>query len=92
MSPIERPGNRALGTPGAEHSTKVMLLGSGELGKEVVIELQRFGVEFFIRGAPVYFSEVSPRPHDSGHTQPRTRGLSRDSGARHLDGRAFFGC
>jgi phosphoribosylglycinamide formyltransferase 2 len=24
---------------------KVMMLGSGELGKEVVIELQRFGVE-----------------------------------------------
>jgi len=29
-------------TPGA---TKVMMLGSGELGKEVVIELQRLGVE-----------------------------------------------
>ena len=25
-----------------------------------------FGVEFFIRGEDVYFSEVSPRPHDTG--------------------------
>lgn len=34
-----------IGTPFASHATKVMLLGSGELGKEVVIELQRLGVE-----------------------------------------------
>jgi phosphoribosylglycinamide formyltransferase 2 len=25
-----------------------------------------FGVEFFVRGTDVYFSEVSPRPHDTG--------------------------
>lgn len=25
-----------------------------------------FGVEFFIKGTQVYFSEVSPRPHDTG--------------------------
>ncbi len=25
-----------------------------------------FGVEFFVRGDEVYFSEVSPRPHDTG--------------------------
>ena len=25
-----------------------------------------FGVELFIRGEDVYFSEVSPRPHDTG--------------------------
>ncbi|NJN37113.1 MAG: ATP-grasp domain-containing protein [Nitrospiraceae bacterium] len=25
-----------------------------------------FGVELFIRGDAVYFSEVSPRPHDTG--------------------------
>jgi phosphoribosylglycinamide formyltransferase 2 len=25
-----------------------------------------FGVEFFVRGEEVYFSEVSPRPHDTG--------------------------
>lgn len=34
-----------LGTPLRPNATKVMMLGSGELGKEVVIELQRLGVE-----------------------------------------------
>lgn len=34
-----------LGTPLSAHAFRVLLLGSGELGKEVAIELQRFGVE-----------------------------------------------
>ena len=34
-----------IGTPLTPNATRVMLLGSGELGKEVTIELQRFGVE-----------------------------------------------
>ena len=34
-----------LGTPLSPHATKVMLLGAGELGKEVLIALQRLGVE-----------------------------------------------
>ncbi|WP_462325445.1 formate-dependent phosphoribosylglycinamide formyltransferase [Desulfoplanes sp.] len=34
-----------IGTPLSSTATKVLLLGSGELGKEVVIELQRLGVE-----------------------------------------------
>jgi phosphoribosylglycinamide formyltransferase 2 len=34
-----------LGTPLSPHATKVMLLGSGELGREVLIALQRLGVE-----------------------------------------------
>jgi phosphoribosylglycinamide formyltransferase 2 len=34
-----------LGTPLTPSATKVMLLGSGELGKEVIIALQRLGVE-----------------------------------------------
>jgi phosphoribosylglycinamide formyltransferase 2 len=33
------------GTPLSPHATRVMLLGSGELGKEVLIALQRLGVE-----------------------------------------------
>ena len=33
------------GSPLSPHATKVMLLGSGELGKEVLIALQRLGVE-----------------------------------------------
>ena len=34
-----------IGTPLSRGATKVMLLGSGELGKEVIISLQRLGVE-----------------------------------------------
>lgn len=34
-----------IGTPLSSSATKVMLLGSGELGKEVIIALQRLGVE-----------------------------------------------
>ena len=34
-----------LGTPLSDTAVRVMLLGSGELGKEVAIELQRLGVE-----------------------------------------------
>jgi phosphoribosylglycinamide formyltransferase 2 len=34
-----------LGTPGCTDAVKAMLLGCGELGKEVAIELQRFGIE-----------------------------------------------
>jgi phosphoribosylglycinamide formyltransferase 2 len=34
-----------IGTPLSPSATKVMLLGAGELGKEVIIELQRFGIE-----------------------------------------------
>ena len=35
----------SIGTPLSSTGFKVMMLGSGELGKEVVLELQRFGVE-----------------------------------------------
>ena len=34
-----------LGTPLSSSATKVLMCGSGELGKEVVIEFQRLGVE-----------------------------------------------
>jgi phosphoribosylglycinamide formyltransferase 2 len=34
-----------IGTPLSSSATRVMLLGSGELGKEVIIALQRLGVE-----------------------------------------------
>jgi phosphoribosylglycinamide formyltransferase 2 len=34
-----------IGTPLSSSATRVLLLGSGELGKEVTIELQRLGVE-----------------------------------------------
>lgn len=35
--------NHALGTPLGKHPTRVLFLGSGELGKEVAIELMRLG-------------------------------------------------
>ncbi|NVK89187.1 MAG: formate-dependent phosphoribosylglycinamide formyltransferase [Gammaproteobacteria bacterium] len=35
----------SIGTPFSASATKVLLCGAGELGKEVVIELQRFGIE-----------------------------------------------
>ena len=35
----------SIGTPFQKSAKKIMLCGSGELGKEVVIELQRYGVE-----------------------------------------------
>jgi phosphoribosylglycinamide formyltransferase 2 len=34
-----------IGTPLSAHATRVMLLGSGELGKEVIIAFQRLGIE-----------------------------------------------
>ena len=36
---------KSLGTPLSPSATRVMLLGAGELGKEVIIALQRLGVE-----------------------------------------------
>lgn len=35
----------SIGTALRPHATRVMLLGSGELGKEVAIECQRLGIE-----------------------------------------------
>ncbi len=37
--------NKPIGTPLTNSAIKVMMLGSGELGKEVVMEFQRFGIE-----------------------------------------------
>src|SRR5215471_5591527 len=53
------------GTPLAASAVKVMLLGSGELGKEVVIELQRLGVETIAvdRYANAPAQQVAHRAH-----------------------------
>ena len=40
-----QPALRRLGTPLSPSATRVMLLGAGELGKEVLIALQRLGIE-----------------------------------------------
>lgn len=54
-----------IGTPGTATATRVLLCGSGELGKEVAIELQRFGVEVIAvdryAGAPAM--QVAHRSH-----------------------------
>ncbi|MEJ0059445.1 MAG: NAD-dependent epimerase/dehydratase family protein [Terricaulis sp.] len=47
-----------IGTPLSPSALKVMFLGGGELGKEVVIELQRLGVETIV---------VDRYPHAPGH-------------------------
>ncbi len=39
------PKRPILGTPESDGALRVLLLGAGELGKEVILELQRFGVE-----------------------------------------------
>lgn len=46
-----------------------------------------FGVEFFIRGNEVYFSELSPRPHDTGMVTLKSQDLSEFA----LHVRAFLG-
>jgi phosphoribosylglycinamide formyltransferase 2 len=35
-----------------------------------------FGVEFFVKGTDVYFSELSPRPHDTGMVTLKSQDLS----------------
>jgi phosphoribosylglycinamide formyltransferase 2 len=54
-----------LGTPLTAGATRVLLLGSGELGKEVAIELQRFGVEVIAcdRYADAPAMQVAHRSH-----------------------------
>ena len=54
-----------LGTPLSPAAVKVMLLGSGELGKEVVLELQRLGVETIAvdRYADAPAHQVAHRAH-----------------------------
>jgi phosphoribosylglycinamide formyltransferase 2 len=54
-----------IGTPLSPSATKVMLLGSGELGKEVAIELQRLGVEVISvdRYANAPAQQVAHRAH-----------------------------
>src|ERR1700744_1666986 len=62
-----------LGTPNSPAAVKVMLLGSGELGKETVIELQRLGVETIAvdryAGAPA--AQVAHRAHVIDMTDAR---------------------
>ena len=40
--------NTSIGTPLSSTATRVLFCGGGELGKEVVIELQRYGIEVIV--------------------------------------------
>ena len=61
-----------LGTPLSPTAVKVMLLGSGELGKEVAIELQRLGCEVIAvdRYADAPAQQVAHRAHVIAMTDP----------------------
>ncbi len=61
-----------LGTPLSPSATRVMLLGSGELGKEVIIALQRLGVEVIAvdRYANAPGMQVAHRSHVISMTDP----------------------
>ena len=54
-----------IATPLSPQATRVLLLGSGELGKEVAIELQRFGVEVIAadRYADAPAMQIAHRSH-----------------------------
>ncbi|OZI53214.1 formate-dependent phosphoribosylglycinamide formyltransferase [Bordetella genomosp. 4] len=61
-----------LGTPLSPSATRVMLLGSGELGKEVIVALQRLGVEVIAvdRYADAPGHQVAHRAHVITMTDP----------------------
>lgn len=61
-----------IGTPFSPSATRVLLLGSGELGKEVAIALQRYGVEVIAadRYADAPAQQVAHRAHVLDMTDP----------------------
>src|ERR1700751_5881210 len=62
-----------IGTPLSTSATRVMLLGAGELGKEVIIALQRLGVEVIAvdRYADAPAHQGAHRAHVIDMTDPR---------------------
>lgn len=63
-----------LGTAKTSTATKVLMLGSGELGKEVVIELQRLGVE--VIAADRYANAPAMHVAHRSHVLPMTDGAA----------------
>lgn len=65
--------NTRIGTPLSPSALRVIFLGGGELGKEVVIELQRFGVEVIVvdRYADAPGQQVAHRAHVIDMTDPK---------------------
>ena len=64
------PGSPSPG-PSCPRGTDLRRRGHGALGG-----FGLFGVEFFIKGDEVWFSEVSPRPHDTGLVTLLSQSLS----------------
>jgi phosphoribosylglycinamide formyltransferase 2 len=64
-APAASGSGTTLGTPGSPTATRLLLLGSGELGKEVAIEAQRFGIEVIAvdRYANAPAMQVAHRSH-----------------------------
>ena len=55
-----------IGTPFSDSATKVLLCGAGELGKEVVISLQRLGCQ--VIACDRYANAPAMQVADSSHT------------------------
>ena len=66
------PNDVRLGTPNAPNATRLLLLGSGELGKELLIEAQRLGVETIAvdRYDDAPAMQVAHRSHTADMTDP----------------------
>jgi len=61
----------AMSTSAIEKSRQIAAAVTGNLGGRGI-----FGVELFVKGDQVWFSEVSPRPHDTGLVTLATQRLS----------------
>ncbi len=64
----------SIGTPFTSGATRVMLCGSGELGKEVTIELQRYGVE--VIAVDSYANAPAMQVADRFHVVPMLDGAA----------------
>jgi phosphoribosylglycinamide formyltransferase 2 len=73
-----------------QQMSEAAIIASKEIASKVTEALGGyglFGVELFIKGDEVYFSEVSPRPHDTGMVTLISQDLSKFA----LHARAFLG-
>ena len=61
-----------IGTPNTPNGTRLLLLGSGELGKEVALEAQRYGIE--VIAVDRYASAPAMQVAHRSHVIPMTDG------------------
>jgi phosphoribosylglycinamide formyltransferase 2 len=62
---------QAMSAAALEHAQAIAAAVTGNLGGRGI-----FGVELFVKGDTVWFSEVSPRPHDTGMVTMATQRLN----------------